>query len=307
MVAVTANLIQVIILEQSIYATSAESVPHFNFAAVGDWHCNDNTADTLNNIIAKDPELVIGLGDYSYDTTADCWLQIVDPIDEKMKIAIGNHEVTPRRLLKEYMNHFNLTKQYYSFNYQNIHFVVMSTEAPFDTASTQYNFIRRDLSRAASNSSIDWTVVIAHKMFYSSPSEGLSKGYETPLSITYHPLFDKYGVDLVIQAHLHSYERTDPINYNIDSYSKPIITQSNTNNYSDPQGPIFITVGTGGAELHNFTGKSPYVVSQYTGFGFLNIDVTSNGTSMIAKFYANDGSTMDEFSVTRSVSNAEKD
>ena len=66
-------------------------------------------------------------------------------------------------------------------------------------------------------------------------------------------------------------------------------------------------MGTGGAELHNFTGKSPYVVSQYTGFGFLNIDVTSNGTSMITKLYANDGSTIDEFSVTRSGSNAEND
>jgi hypothetical protein len=32
--------------------------------------------------------------------------------------------------LKLFMDSFNLTKQYYSFNYQNIHFVALSTEIP---------------------------------------------------------------------------------------------------------------------------------------------------------------------------------
>lgn len=57
---------------------------------------------------------------------------IVNLVDEKMKISIGNHEDeynsnTSLSLLNQYMYHFGLTKQYYSFNYQNIHFVVMST------------------------------------------------------------------------------------------------------------------------------------------------------------------------------------
>ena len=55
----------------------------------------------------------------------------MDPIDEKMKITIGNHDVLNPKLLKQYMDHFGLTKQYYSFDYNNIHFVAMSTEVPY--------------------------------------------------------------------------------------------------------------------------------------------------------------------------------
>src|ERR671914_2013397 len=73
------------------YAT-ATTIPGFNFAAAGDWGCTDDTRDTVNNIIDKSPELVLGLGDYSYEDTADCWLDIIQPIDNIMKISIGNHE-----------------------------------------------------------------------------------------------------------------------------------------------------------------------------------------------------------------------
>lgn len=53
----------------------------FNFIAVGDWSCNPNTQKVVDNIITKDPELVLNLGDNSYEATADCWLKIVDPLD----------------------------------------------------------------------------------------------------------------------------------------------------------------------------------------------------------------------------------
>jgi hypothetical protein len=69
----------------------AQHVPvsDFNFAAVGDWGCTPNTNNTVNNIVGKNPQLVLGLGDYSYNPTSDeCWFKIVKPIEDKMKIAI---------------------------------------------------------------------------------------------------------------------------------------------------------------------------------------------------------------------------
>jgi phosphodiesterase/alkaline phosphatase D-like protein len=118
----------------------------FNFAAAGDWGCGSNARSTIKNIIDKKPELVLGLGDYSYNnSSASCWLKIVNSIDEKMKIAIGNHENINLPFLKQYMNHFNLKNQYYSFNYQNVHFTVMSTELPYGVNSDQYNFVNNDL------------------------------------------------------------------------------------------------------------------------------------------------------------------
>jgi hypothetical protein len=277
---------------------SLSSPSDFNFAAVGDWSCNSKSKNSVNNIIDKNPELVLGLGDYSYNrTSSDCWLKIVDPIDEKMKITIGNHEDMTLPSLRQYMNHFNLTNEYYSFNYQNVHFTVMSTEIPYNVTSAQYNFVNNDLSKAASDPNILWIVVYFHKPMYTSPSRHPA---EPLLPDTYQPLFEKYGVDLVLQGHNHHYERTYPIKFNSTSPSNPIITSTNTSTYTDPDGQIFLTVGTGGRRIHNFTDIADYSIRQYIGFGILNVDITNNGKILTGKFYADKNETiMDQFSITK--------
>ena len=42
----------------------------FNIVAVGDWDCTDETEDTVDNIEDQDPELVLALGDLSYNGKA---------------------------------------------------------------------------------------------------------------------------------------------------------------------------------------------------------------------------------------------
>ncbi|HEX2068252.1 MAG TPA: metallophosphoesterase [Nitrososphaeraceae archaeon] len=264
----------------------------FNFTAAGDWGCTDDTTDTVNNIIDKNPELVLGLGDYSYDEDpADCWLKKVKPINDKMKIAIGNHDMEK---LNMYTNHFGLREQYYSFNYNNVHIVALSTEIAYKPFSSQYEFIENDLSRAASDPNIDWIVVYFHKQMYTSPSN--HDDYPT-LRSTYHPLFNEYGVDLVLQAHNHNYERTFPIKFNSNSPSNPIATTANTDTYTDPDGQIFATIGTGGVSLYAFTDKADHFVKQYEDFGILNIDITNEpqSSSLTGKFYANNGKIIDQF------------
>jgi len=88
----------------------------FNIVAVGDWDCTSETEDTVDNIIKQDPEFVLALGDISYNGKAKCWLELIEPIVEKTKIVIGNHEVDSSKLRKDYMNYFGLKEQYYSFN-----------------------------------------------------------------------------------------------------------------------------------------------------------------------------------------------
>jgi phosphodiesterase/alkaline phosphatase D-like protein len=114
--------------------------PNFNFAAVGDTNCNSNTETIVENIQAKASQLVLGLGNYIYnDDEADCWLEIVEPIDDKIKIAIGNHETGA--ILTELMEHYGLSNQYYSFDYQNVHFTVMSDYVSDEIDSEQYIFV----------------------------------------------------------------------------------------------------------------------------------------------------------------------
>jgi Calcineurin-like phosphoesterase len=293
--------------------TAAATLPDFNFAAAGDWGCNSNTNKTIISMQSKNPELVLGLGDYSYKNTAGCWLQIIDPIDEKMKIIIGGHDSESLSLLNQYLSHFGLTKQYYSFDYQNVHFIAMSTELPWTKSSAQYKFVKDDLLKASIDPNIDWIVVFYHDIAYTSPSV---KDAKSSLRDTYHPLFDRYNVDLVLQAHQHNYQRTYPLNYNNDSPSNPIETSTNTSAYNDPSGQIYATVGTGGVSiadgesqteplfdsgeaLYDFKGKASFVVTQFKGYGFLNIDVRNNGTIFDAIFYANNGTIKDRFMIAK--------
>src|SRR5215208_1834899 len=118
---------------------ASNALADFNFAAAGDWGCTSDTIDTVKNIIDQDPEFVLALGDLSYNSSAKCWLDIIDPIADKTMITIGNHEVDSPKKLKDYMNFFGLKEQYYSFNYQNVHFTVISTELPYEKGSAQYN------------------------------------------------------------------------------------------------------------------------------------------------------------------------
>jgi Calcineurin-like phosphoesterase len=287
----------------SSYPTISSSITlaGFNFAAAGDWGCTSDTIDTLKNIMDQGPDFVLALGDLSYDDSAKCWLDIISPIANKTMIAIGNHDTDPSTKLKDYMDFFGLKGQYYSFNYQNVHFTVMSTELPYEQGSEQYNFVNNDLSKVSLNPDIDWIVVYYHSLAYTSPANiGKGNSAEKELRDTYHPLFDKYGVDIVLQAHNHNYQRTYPIIYNNDNSTNPIITDTNNNNnYYDPKGIVFGTIGTAGASIYPLTGQSPYVATQYEGFGFLNVNVINDGTTLSGKFVTNDGTVKDQFTITK--------
>ena len=80
----------------NIITTSLPAAADFNFAAVGDWGCTSNTNNTVNNIVDKNPELVLALGDYSYNTTSDdCWFKIVKPIITTIRGHILSYSIAP--------------------------------------------------------------------------------------------------------------------------------------------------------------------------------------------------------------------
>jgi hypothetical protein len=63
---------------------------------------------------------------------------------------------------------------------------------------------------------------------------------------------------------------------------------------------LYVTVGTGGAQLHPLDGKAPYIAAQYEGFGFLIVSLTSNGRNMTGTFYGEDSdSAKDSFTLIK--------
>ena len=271
-----------------------------NIVAVGDFYCNDETEDTIENIISSNPEMIITTGDHVKDVKSiKCWAEMSEPIKNKMKIAIGNHDVEFKKIYKQLVKYHNLTNPYYSNDFQNVHFISLSTEHPFEEGSKQYEFIKNDLEKVSKNQTIDWIIVHNHKPFYSTRND---MEIAEELRNTYHPLFEKYNVDLVISSHNQYYERTYPLLYNYQDDDDPIFREDPTPNYyHNPHGIIFLTVGTAGDELQEILDKEDYYVIQDNDeFGFLNLKLENNGKKIVGEFHSNDDDKItDYFELTK--------
>ena len=211
---------------EKVQQNATIALTDYNFIAVGDWYCNEETKKTINNILAQHPELIITTGDQVKESSsASCWIEMSKPIKDKMKIAIGNHDAEFANIYKQIVDYHNIKNPYYSHDFQNIHFISMSTEHPFEKGSKQYEFIKSDLEKTSKNSSINWIIVHQHKPLYSTNQD---KKEAKQLRDIYQQLFQQYDVDLVISSHNQYYERTFPIMYN-EEYEK------NTNKKIEPK------------------------------------------------------------------------
>jgi len=321
--------------------------------AAGDFGCGPIAQNNIKQIQLQKPDIFLVLGDLSYEPSMDCWYNMTKVLDSKIKIAIGNHEDDEEKakggskeLKDSLLKHYALQNSYYSFDYGNVHFLVLDTQLEFSLnvfkpeeeekeendddsnkdnesknpdakyyATTlrdllakynikaeippyhllneemivedvprdteQYKFVVNDLEKANNNSSNDWIVVMFHKPFYSSLSSHIQ---EYIMREKYQPIFDKYGVDIVLQGHNHLYDRTLPLQFNPTNISKPIIDESNnTNKFFNPEGSIYSVIGLGGRSSHIFLNQPSYVANQHSGFGFLSIEI--NGKELDAKYY----------------------
>lgn len=280
----------------------AITIPSSHFAVAGDWACRPETVATINNIKSKNPDIIFALGDLSYQKTGDCWLNEISSLQrDKIKIIMGNHEEEPgipHSLVTQYKNFFALSDTFYSFNFQNVHFIIMDSNIPFDANSQQYSFVTKDLSSASQNTSLKWKIVLFHHPLYTSPTE-FYKGNDEMRKI-YHPIFDHFGIDLVLQAHNHNYQRTYPLTYNYSTNDEnPIITSRNTTMYHKPLGEIYTVTGTAGKSFYSFLAKENYVVTQFLDHGFLDVALVNNATRLDCSFYGNDGIVKDHFSISK--------
>ena len=272
-----------------------------HIVAAGDWHCTEDAAKAVNVANSLKPQLILGLGDYSSTETESCWVNLSKPVDSITKIAFGNHDNEYDGLANSYLNHYGLSKQFYSFDIQNVHVLTMATEEEFGAGSEQYNFIVNDLRNSANDPNIKWIIVTMHNPVYTSPNGCSDSTCESDeeLSELYHPLFDNYGVDIVLQAHVRNYQRSFPLEFNQESPLNPTVTSTSKGEYKNPNGAIFAIVGTGGGELkHELEGTSTFMAYQQdTKFGILDMHFSDN--VLEGKFVATDGSTMDQFSLTK--------
>ncbi|MEH2311666.1 MAG: metallophosphoesterase [Nostoc sp.] len=123
--------------------------------------------------------------------------------DVKFQACLGNHDIrTANGDPQVKYAGFNMKGRYYTFKRNQVQFFALDTNGNADWKN-QLTWLEKELSI----SNAPWKVVFGHHPIYSSGQYGSNPDFIK----TFTPLFQKYGVQLYINGHEHSYERTRAI------------------------------------------------------------------------------------------------
>lgn len=231
----------------------------FTFVAAGDFGCSSNmntdgyekSSEVLAKMAEQSPELVLGLGHYSYQSTMQCWhddLEQFPSLHSAMHnpafkpIALGEHETVcdggsnsssssssgnPQSDAEceahfnatgraDFLDHFGINEglTYYSFDYKGVHFIALDTNIDYGLDSAQYYFAQSDLEAASEDPSTKWIVAFFHNPMYRSNCDSCGDEVaDISFRNVYQPLFDRTRVDLVLAGKVNAYERFKPLVY----------------------------------------------------------------------------------------------
>jgi regulation of enolase protein 1 (concanavalin A-like superfamily) len=164
---------------------------------------------------------VTGVGDASFRTFNDWFFLVYERWLRRSAFfpSLGNHDsrastqhgfayletfvLPPNGGSPQFPDH---AERYYSFDYGPVHFVALDSELAFQDPArraAQIAWLDADLS----STSQPWKVVYFHRTPYSA---GTHHGSDLAIRAEFSPLFERHGVQLVLAAHDHLYERTRP-------------------------------------------------------------------------------------------------
>ena len=257
-----------------------------NFVFAGDFGINETSLNILNNIKSVKPEIIIFTGDLG-QATYDEWAELSSVLkNENIYTVLGDAEDEIKNG-ENYLKHYELENDYYSFNYENIHFLGISTKiGKISDDYEQLEFIKNDLEKNYHDSKTDWTIVFMHMPMYTS--RDLDLELVSDIRNELQPIFDLYDVDLVINGHKHAYERSVPLTHNSIETDLPSCV------YEKYQGQIYITVGTGGHSHSPFIEKESWsVIQNDNDYGFLDMKLLNDGKTLYIEFVNYNGKIMD--------------
>ena len=280
--------------------------------------------------------LMLGDGGYLDGSDADYQTDFFDMYPMVLRQTVvwptfGNHEAAsadPETATGDYFDMFTLprsgeaggvpsgTEAWYSFDHANIHFVSLNSEvADLDGSGPMLTWLRQDL---AANGQ-DWTIVFFHGPPYSKGSHDSDREASLArLREQVVPILEEHGVDLVLTAHSHNYERSylldghygpsstfDPATMALDDgdgavegdgpYRKPVDPAADARS-----GTVYAVVGTGELNqgLVNPALHPAMAVSIDDRGGTLVVDV--DGGRLDALFLDDRGGIRDRFTMLRS-------
>ena len=228
--------------------------------------------------------------------------------------VMGNHDMNLRATDNNYANETfksNYGPNYYSFDYANIHFVMLDTEASdLDDDGEMLSWLKKDLEINKQK----WLIAIMHHPPYSkgshdSDNKRRSGGRLNAARENIIPLLEQAGVDLVFSGHSHMYERSELMNchYGLsDSFNSGFIRgKSNQSIYSKKgnrlspyNGTIYAVVGSS-SKVDVGPLDHPAMPHSYQEAGSMVVDVNNN--ILKAYFINKSGKVKDRFEIIKGV------
>jgi hypothetical protein len=198
------------------FCTARASGDSFTFLAIGDTNPGvGDTAGVLQAGLAANPDFTIHLGDIQYYASVfdswSAWFPAMQPLlaQGAFMPSLGNHEYEIDFEFQDYYERlfggagFDGPVEYYRFNSGGVWFFSLSTEEPLEAGSAQADWLETQLADAAAQPGFRFSVVYFHKPFMTLA------GYSQKTGAREHfrPLFSQHGVKLVMNGHVHGYER----------------------------------------------------------------------------------------------------
>jgi hypothetical protein len=283
----------------SSFQTASLAESPFAFAVIADTQGNPKVNGTLaQHAWSLRPNFTIIPGDLVDDgTVKNQWVHdffaSMNPLFSRSPFypVLGNHE----RNADHYYRYMDLPapEYYYSFEYGNAAFFMLDSNKKVGPESEQYLWLEAQLRnletrRKSGESKIVWTFVSYHHPSYSSDEDdygNLWKGRSSWGDLRIRPLcelFDRYGIDIVWNGHIHSYERTWPIR------SGRVVQD----------GPIYMITGGGGGGLEQSGPiRPPFQNNVKRGHHFVYVSI--NGGTLELKAYDLAGMLFDQITLRK--------
>ncbi len=279
--------------------------------------------DVRDLAVQQNADLLIIPGDLAYRngrTGWDTFMRFMEPVQSRvptMPVA-GNHEYADAaRGYDQFLNEYVLPdggagigEHHYSFQAGPVTFIGLNTDnlcGPHDAGrgppqdpcqgtsghEVLLAWLEAELAAAAADDATPWTVVYFHHPLYSWGRHGDN----VDLQFLFGPLFDAYGVDVVVNAHDHVYGRTYPVRG-----FAPVVTEGSE--YVQGVGPVYVVTGGGGRGLYDLqSDTAPAMYAHVEAVHHLTVwDVT--GETLTFRALRSDGTEMDGFVIARATAGA---
>ena len=206
----------------------------------------------------------------------------------------------------------------YSFDYGNAHWTVIDSNPYVDfTDKGLQEWVANDL---ASAKNATWKFVMYHHPGFNSAREHFEQQHTRLLS----PIFEKGGVDVVFNGHVHNYQRSFPLTFVPDKKGVLLVANMgakmprgrvvngswkldkafNGKTNTKPNGIIYLVTGAGGQTLYNpEKHNDPDSWQKFTDKFFSNVHSLTvadvDGKTMTVKQLDVNGKELDSFRITK--------